>query len=148
MERLVWLYSGAVSGWWCYDDENIIQLNKMYTDFCNKKILQTTPPIEIKKFNNITSDLVNFSDDDSVGSVSTTISNLSNKSNIKKYIIKTQYGNYKIDFDLMVQINVGDIKKRRNITFLKISENIFNNVNTLKKYLMDNGVKGVSGNTF
>ena len=185
MERFVWLYSGAVTGWWCYDDDNNILINKMYLEFCknqtkhcNKLVKKKTKKdvvkydqikVEIKSTFEETTELVDFGDfseepkkdtqsvldsDISIKSVSIVKDELIDKFNIEidnehsKNIIQIAGSKYKIDFDRMLQINYDDIKKRRCIMCLKISENIFNNPLTLKKYLIDHKVKGVAGKLF
>lgn len=172
MERIIWLYSEATSGWWCYDDENNIKINKMYLEFCKNKMKVNASwkkekiekinlkqhIIQIKQIDNDTNDLVDFSDinsentneqdDISLNSDSTTISEQNENEEIINNIIKTGGGKYKIDFNNMMQINHYDIKKRTFIMFLKIPENIFNNPTTLKKFLIDNKVKGVTGINF
>lgn len=175
MERSIWLYSGATTGWWCYDDNDNITINKMYSEYCKnqskiKKEKKKTIPkhrIETKKNFEETSDLVDFCDIGDYYDV--TNNDKKNKSYnsslsydddlIKKFNIyvdendKTNTINingslYKIDFDKMLQINFEDIKKRRCIMCLTVSEKIFNNPFTLKKYLIDHKVKGVAGKLF
>lgn len=170
MEMFIWLYSGATTGWWCYDDEHNITINKMYLKHCKKKIKNNKT---LKKKENIydkmgniqtknkfdeTTELVDFESENFYEN-SPSFTNLNDDDIIKKFNIKIDYKNnddilkisgklYKIDFDKMLQINFEDIKKRRCIMCLQISEKIFNNPIQLKKYLINHKVKGVGGKLF
>lgn len=147
MEKKLWLYRGVFSGWWCYDSENNDKINKMYSEFCRA---ETPIQITTKNFNDETDDLVNFCSNSESDSDIESESELSMPSVIKdkEYFIKTPHGEYKIDFNAMLQISKSDIKKRRQISHIKIPEQISTDDKLTKNFLIQHNVKGVSGNKF
>lgn len=174
MTEIMWLYSGIVSGWWCYDKKSCTELNKMYVDYCKKKGIDYSNFIVVDKKNNYdtTSDLVDFVDfsdfDDPVDlhdqsnliKSDTIQSNIKNKTNITNTtntintingptnIIRTNHGDYIIDFNKMIQKNMHDSSKKRNIKYILIPEEINKNELLVKKYLLEKSIKGMSGIKF
>lgn len=142
MTTIVWLYSGAISGWWCYDKQSTMKLSKMYVNHCTKKAIDCSEFIIINTKSNeeMTNDFVDFKSDTDDSSDDEYYSN--------KNIIRTSHGDYELDFDKMIQFNVNDVGKKRSIKYMVIPKNIENNKKSLHKYLFDNGIKGISGVEF
>ncbi len=140
MNTIVWLYSGAISGWWCYDEQSTLKLNKMYINYCTKNLIDCSEFITIntKSDYEISNDFVNFNSDN----------NLIEDDEINKNIIRTIHGDYKIDFNKMIQVGLYQNIKKRNVKYLVIPNIIANNEQNLNKYLSDNNVKGIAGIPF
>jgi hypothetical protein len=70
-----------------------------------------------------------------------------NQSEPLSYVIKIGQTDYKIDFDLMKQINLSELWRKRTIKRLDIHQNI-NNLNAIFEYLKSQNVVGISGQKF
>ena len=139
VNTIVWLYSGIASGWWCYDEQSMIKLSKMYINYCFKNSIDCSDfvTIDTKANCEMTNDLVDFN------------FTKSDKNDVViNNIIKTSHGDYEIDFDRMIQFNSNDISKKRGIKYIIIPDNITNDKQKIKKYLFDSGIKGISGTIF
>lgn len=172
-DNYIWLYSSNLHDtWWCYDQENIRDIQHIYMNYIdNKKILLSINDndndirinMQYKKSsssNNLIEndqnfDIIDFNkneDEDVLFNDQTY-----NESYIKKpnknrlsYIIKINFIEYKIDFDSMKQINLADPWKKRNIKKIIIPDEIINtNVNNIIHYLKNtHNVIGISGIKF
>lgn len=140
MNTVLWFYSGIISGWWCYANETNNMLNNMYINYCKKYGIDYTDfvNIDVKTNCQVTDEFVDFAD----------FVKTDNQNKLMKNIIKTSQDEYIIDFNKMIQQNVNDINKKRNIMYLVIPQNIYKNKNMLKKYLLEKNVKGIAGQKF
>ncbi len=132
----IWIYAGVFSGWWCYDDIHNIQINKIYEDYCARNNINndisltrtknmsqtnmlTTIPRTVSKKNLSVFDPVTFDCNTSM-SIDEEINCINEEIN---YIINTEHGNFRIDFENLKQINVSDPKKQRGIKKSSIDVN-------------------------
>ena len=95
------------------------------------------PNIKNKNKNNITN---------TTNIINTT--NITNSINDTANIIRTPHGDYIIDFNKMIQKNIHDSSKKRNITYIVIPKEINKDEVLMKKYLLEKSVKGTSGLKF
>ncbi|ARF09686.1 hypothetical protein Indivirus_2_65 [Indivirus ILV1] len=167
----IWLYSSNYGNtWWCYKKEICEQIESIYQDYnLRKKILINEEENNIinlsvlkKSTKSKSESLVNYKDkfeelDTSNESAvefndETPISSpkLKPQANIISYIIKINGNEYKLDFDLMKQINLDDTTKKRAITRIEIPNEIRTfSGNALIKYLANTyNIIGVSGRKF
>lgn len=137
MDTIIWLYSGAISGWWCYDKHLNLKLNKMYINYCKQKMIDCSDfiMIDAKSYYDKTDDLVDFNS-------SATFDETSRY--INACTIKTTHGDYNIDFNKMIQQNSHDASKKRSIKYIIIPQNIYENSQTLTKFFSENMIKGTS----
>jgi len=149
----VWLYSGFFAGWWCYDEINNIKLNRIYEDYCdrngiNTKNTNTSFPIkQLTKKTLSVFDTVDFNA--SLSSIDNDDDNYKNCHNNRlEYIINTAYGDFKVDFENMKQVNTLDSKKQRIMSFLSVPNETYKNESAFIKYLKKHDVKGISGKKF
>lgn len=170
----LWLYSSNYGNtWWCYKKDMCEKLEILFQDYClrkkllsdNEQIKDNAISLSLKKVNktkifsllndtddfkelNITSNSldVEFCDDSTL----TTPKIVKIPSQIASYTINTYGSEYKLDFDLMKQINLGDVSKKRNIKRIEIPTHMrVYSVNDMINYLINNCfVLGVAGKKF
>lgn len=175
--NFVWLYSSNYNNmWWSYDSESAVKLECIYKDYLVRQDIQKNGSSNnqnikiklpnIKKIHNsatinnpnttsvvynniaIDNDLdedvdVDFSDSDQQHVVETPqIQELS-------YVIKFGTYEYKIDFDLMKQINTTDVWRKRSIKRIEVPPSVQKtNVNSIIQFLKSERVIGISGKKF
>lgn len=139
MNNIIWLYSGVISGWWCYDKTLNSKLSKMYVKYCKQKSIDCSDFVTVNMKTNYekTDDFVNFNSENCQSD--------SDDDKNTQYIIRTTHGDYMIDFNKMIQQNLHDMSKKRNMKYIVIPQNILTNKNELEEYLSEKSVKGISG---
>jgi len=171
----LWLYSSNfTSTWWCYEKPLNQSIEHIYEDYLfikkNKDDRQndkSNPKITIQKSKNAndilnhtntnyTYDDIEISDNDS--SLEVSFSDESNdeiynkkhdKPQLLSYVVNAAGSEYKMDFDLMKQINTADSNKSRKIKRLEIPSDIVNDgFLGVLLFLKENDVIGISGYKF
>lgn len=143
----IWLYSGVIGGWWCYDKNSNEKINKMYVDYAKrnnipiKKYVKKSNDKKIILNNDPYSDFVDFSmyDFDNASSDDDALCD---------YVVNTTNGKYTINFQTMRQTNYSNPQKFRSMKKIEIPEELYGNYDKIKKFLINNNVKGVSGVKF
>jgi len=160
--RYLWLYASNYGGLqWCYDKESNQKIESIYNDYLwimnnngnhnhdnikmdvspgrKKKIIKTTDD----KFDEFVMDndnldlMVEFPKNEKKYELPKSKEPLS-------YIVKMGSFSYKMDFDLMKQINIHDTSKRRSIKRITIPDN----VGDIMEYIKGKNVIGISGKKF
>ncbi len=149
--HIIWIYAGVFAGWWCYDNIHNIKINRIYKDYCMRNNINndinlkqstdplTTMPKIMSKKNLSVFEPVNFDCNTSV---------YTDDGDDFDYIINTQHGDFRIDFENMRQIDVSNHKKQRNIKQIYVPHKIYINNTTFVKYMKKYDVRGISGKKF
>ena len=139
--RIIWLYAAIfIDVWLIYDNESIIQINKIYSDYTTRQMLEYEPFVctDTYKYNPIAkpnskmitetcSDCVEYDED---GDDSKKCDgyrdndNNDNNNSIFSYIIKSNGRRYYIDVNRMRQINCSNVTMQRKIKCVKVPKNI------------------------
>ena len=168
----LWLYSSNFNNkWWCYNNKLNKVIETIYKDYLlikemNDKFSDLDLGIKIKKqgiyktnknkldFTKITDEEfdssleVNFEDDENEMELNN--SKQEQKCSAESYVVKVGNSEYRIDFNIMRQINLLDNSKTRRIERLEIPESVleggyFDLINFLKN---DYNIIGISGVKF
>ncbi|AYV77298.1 MAG: hypothetical protein Barrevirus31_1, partial [Barrevirus sp.] len=167
-----WLYSSNYGNTsWCYKKDISDQIEKIYKDYMLRKGLHVTgvpiitfKPVKYTKVskNSVTTsknsdeefeELELSSDSSDIEFADTTPAQKSPVSTPViplSYNIKVSNGDYKMDFDLMKQVNLLDPQKQRNVKRIELPQNMMNKtVNEIIQFLtMNCQVIGISGKKF
>ena len=174
-EYYVWLYSSNYGNtWWCYQREICGKVEKIYMDYClrqkilsndnsvkdisltiHKKSVSTTSLPKVGSFVELDNDSDNTEtesvDFESISGSESDKEELKEKKNqIISYNVTIYGTEYKLDFDLMKQINLNDTMKKRNIKRVEIPNEYRNKkASDIKQYLVNTYlVLGISGKKF
>ena len=171
----VWLYSSNYNNaWWTYNNESNNKIEKIYKDYLLRQEILNTPKdkdnlikfniVKTKKHqkqtnNNIEIEFDNITIDNDIdncvdfSNIESTSNQFHNETLLQEtplsYIIKCGTFEYKIDFDLMKQINTIDTWKKRSIKRLAIPVSIAqSNMESITCYLDSQNVIGIAGKKF
>lgn len=145
----IWLYSGLISGWWCYSSSNNTKINIMHMDYCKRNALtyQKVPTKmnmgDPEKKNNNLIKIYDFVDFDRNVNV-----NANQNITLTDYIIYASNGSFRIDMSKMKQINMSNPCEHRNIKYIDIPEMLLGNADQIIAHLKNNNIKGISGKKF
>jgi len=175
--NFIWLYSSNYNNlWWSYDSESAVKLECIYKDYLvrqdilkNGNINNQNIKINLPKsahngkaiknssttatvYNNIA-----VNDEDEDVDVDFTDSDIDQSQHTVEtpqvqelsYIIKFGTYDYKIDFDLMKQINTTDVWRKRSIKRIEVPTVVHKtNVDSIIQFLKSEHVIGIGGKKF